>query len=77
MALRYVHEPSARWDADKARLVGGAPEQTFSKGWHKARAGGELLPGDWWRIEDEGETVGYGWMDVNWGDAEILLVTDP
>ena len=41
------------------------------------RPAGDLLPGDWWRLEDDGKTVGYGWMDVTWGDAQILLAVDP
>ena len=32
---------------------------------------------DWWRVEEDGEVLGYGWMDCTWGDAEILLVVDP
>ena len=38
---------------------------------------GDLAPGEWFRVEDDGRTVGYGWMDCTWGDAEILLVVDP
>jgi N-acetylglutamate synthase-like GNAT family acetyltransferase len=33
------------------------------------------LPGEWWRVEADGEVVGFGWMDIVWGDAEILLAT--
>jgi GNAT superfamily N-acetyltransferase len=36
-----------------------------------------MLGGDWWRVEAEGKTIGYGWMDATWGDAEISLVVDP
>ena len=28
-------------------------------------------------VEDDGEVVGYGWMDTTWGEAEILLAVDP
>ena len=36
-----------------------------------------LLPGDWWRVEDsKGPVIGYAWMDVTWGDAQMLLVVD-
>ena len=38
---------------------------------------GALAPSEWWRVEKDGRVVGYGWLDVNWGDAEILLATDP
>ena len=77
MGLICVHEPSPRWDARKQRIVGDAPASTFSGDWSAAREEGSLIPGDWWRIEEDGETVGYGWMDVTWGDAEILLATAP
>jgi GNAT superfamily N-acetyltransferase len=38
---------------------------------------GNLLPGDWFRVEADGAVVGYGWLDAVWGDAEIHLVVDP
>ena len=28
---------------------------------------GDLLPGDWWRVESDREIAGYGWLDYNWG----------
>jgi GNAT superfamily N-acetyltransferase len=28
-------------------------------------------------VEQRGETVGYGWIDLVWGDAEILIATAP
>ncbi|MCA9571471.1 MAG: GNAT family N-acetyltransferase [Myxococcales bacterium] len=37
----------------------------------------ELVPGTWWRLEEDGEVVGYGWMDVTWGDAQVMLAVDP
>ncbi len=70
MALRWIHETAPRWDGHKASIVGGAPRGVFSFSQHD----GDLVPGEWWRVEDESGTVlGYGWMEVNWGDAEILL----
>ena len=41
-----------------------------------ARQPGERLPSDWWRVEDDGRVVGYGWLDDVWGDAEILLAVE-
>jgi GNAT superfamily N-acetyltransferase len=39
---------------------------------------GDLIPGDWWRVEAAGRVLGYGWMDTNWGgDAEVLLAVRP
>jgi GNAT superfamily N-acetyltransferase len=72
--LAWIPESPARWDADKQRIVGGAPPGVFAVA---AARPGDVLPGDWWRVEDDGRAVGYGWMDHSWGDAEILLAVDP
>lgn len=73
--MHWSHESVAYWNADKARIVGGAAEALPK---HLAASDeGAVLPGDWWRVEQDGTTVGFGWMDVTWGDAEILLVVDP
>jgi N-acetylglutamate synthase-like GNAT family acetyltransferase len=73
--MRWIAESPATWDADKARIVGAAPAGTFDSRYAQAKLG-ELVPGEWWRVELDGRTVGYGWLDVIWGDAEILLATD-
>lgn len=72
MALRWIRESPARWDGPKRRIV-GAEGDVFAA---SKTPEGELVPGDWWRVEDGGRTVGYGWMDTTWGDAEILLAVD-
>ena len=74
MSLRFVHETPPTWDAEKETIVGGVPPGSLSIGSHRP---GDLLPGEWWRVEDGTEVVGYGWMDTNWGDAEILLAVHP
>jgi len=76
MTLRWIRETPAHWDGDKARIIGGAPPGIFDTRFKSCRAG-DLVSGEWWRVDDEGRTVGYGWLDVVWGDAEILLATDP
>jgi GNAT superfamily N-acetyltransferase len=73
MPLVWRRESPANWDADKQRIIGGAPQGTFALPVDPTT----LLPGDWWRVEDAGVVVGYGWMDYSWGDAEILLAVDP
>ena len=73
-ALAWIHETPAVWDAGKRALVEEAPEGIFDT---TPFSPGELVPGEWWRVEDRGRVVGYGWMDCTWGDAEILLVVDP
>lgn len=72
--MKWVHEDAPVWDAGKDRIVGGAPPGIFQL---PAYAEGERLPGDWWRVEDAGTVVAYGWMDTAWGDAEMLLAVDP
>lgn len=72
-SLRWIHESPPLWDADKARIIGGAPAGVLAVGPYEI---GDIVPGDWWRVEDEGGVVGYGWMDQSWGDAEILLAVE-
>ena len=74
MALSWVHESPARWDADKQRIIGGAPKGAFAPA---VREPGEPVAGEWWRVEDGGHAVGYGWIDATWEGAEILLCVDP
>jgi len=76
MSLRWIRESPARWDAGKARIVGGADVGIFDTR-YRTMAEGKLVPGEWWRVEDGDEVVGYGWLDVVWGDAEILLAAAP
>lgn len=76
MALDWVSEPKATWDADKARIIGGAPQGAFDRR-YKTLKSGDSLPGDWFRAIDGGKIVGFGWLEIEFGDAEILLATDP
>lgn len=73
MRLSWVREAPARWDEDKARILGATPGAFDTA----ALAAAGLLPGEWWRADEDGVTVGYGWMDVVWGDGQILLAVDP
>jgi len=73
MALTWVREDTPVWDEAKQSIVGGAPEGAIEKP-HLGL--GDLAPGEWFRVEEDGTTVGYGWMDCTWGDAEITLAVD-
>ena len=78
MELSWVREQAPVWDADKKRVIGGAPEGAFVIPF----ADDEELPGEWWSARDgdpeTGTVVGYGRLDTTWGgDAEILLAVDP
>jgi len=68
----YAEPKPARYDDAKRAFFARLPEGAVH-----VQPAGELLPGTWWRLEDEGEVVGYGWMDVTWGDAQILLAVHP
>lgn len=74
MGFAWVHETPALWDDRKARILGSAGPGLFKFG---GASPGDLLPGDWWRVEDGDRILGYGWMDINWGDGEILVAVDP
>lgn len=74
-ALRWVREEKPRWDTDKQRVIGGAPDGAFVLPF----TDGDELPGEWWSARtDDDRVLGYGRLDVTWGgDAEILLAVDP
>jgi GNAT superfamily N-acetyltransferase len=73
MEMQWIRESPAYWDTPKRRIIGGAPDGVFRT---KNFREDEVLPGAWWRVEHDGKTVGYGWMDETWGDAEVLLAVD-
>jgi GNAT superfamily N-acetyltransferase len=74
MAMTWVREDTPVWDEGKQAIVGGVPKGALEI---PKLALGELAPGEWFRVEKDGTTVGYGWMDCTWGDAEITLAVDP
>lgn len=76
MSLDWIRENPARWDADKARVVGGARAGVFDER-YRALSLGALVPGEWWRLERDGKVIAFGWLDTVFGDAEILLMVDP
>jgi GNAT superfamily N-acetyltransferase len=71
MSLEWIKESPPYWDGDKAAVVGGAPDGIFEISSYND---GDLIAAEWWRVEEAGTVLGYGWMDHTWGDAEILLV---
>lgn len=76
MGLSWIAEPSPRWDTGKRRIVGDAAPGIFDRRYRELEEG-DVVPAMWWRAEEDGEVVGYGWLDVVWGDAEILLAVLP
>ena len=70
MPLTWTRESAPSWNADRQRVLGSAPEGALRlEGMKEA----PVLSGSWWRVEEARQVVGYGWMDVSWGDGEILL----
>lgn len=74
MSMQWIREQSPSWDAGKASIIGDAPQGIFELGPFEA---GQVVPGEWWRVQRDGRAVGYGWMDIVWGDGEILLAVEP
>ncbi len=68
------HRDIPVWDADKLRIVGGTAKGILDSRYASIELGA-TVPCNWFRVERDGAVVGYGWVDVNWGDAEILLAT--
>ena len=75
MSLEWVRE-SPTWNAEKRAIVGDAPVGIFDRRYSTLKVD-DVAPGEWWRVQESGAVVGYGWFDVVWGDAEILLVVAP
>jgi len=74
MTLTWTKEDSPRWDPDKQRLFG--PAELAAVG--LAPPGpGEPVADEWWRVNDGHDVVGYGWLDIEWGDARITFFVVP
>ncbi len=74
MTLHWTKEDTPRWDADKQRLFG--PDELAAVGFDEP-APGAAIADEWWRVtDDDGTVVGYGWLDSEWGAAQITLLVD-
>lgn len=74
MHLSTFQETLPKWDDDKARVLGGAAPGSLPPMHYDF---GDLLPGEWLRVQSGDHVVGYGWLELSWGEAEILLAVDP
>jgi benzoate-CoA ligase family protein len=71
----WVREETPRWDVAKRELFGA--DELAAVGM-SAPEPDAPLPNEWWRVCDAaGAVVGYGWLDTEWGDAEITFVVAP
>ena len=75
MSLTWNAEKHAVWDANKRRIIGGAPPGIFDARFARLEEG-DGLPCDWWRVDEDGRPVAYAWLDAVWGDAEVVLAVD-
>lgn len=75
MSWTWTKESPARWDESKQRMFG--PDELAAVGM-PAPSPGAMLADEWWRVtDDSGTVVGYGWLDNEWGDAQITFLVDP
>jgi GNAT superfamily N-acetyltransferase len=75
MDLIWIAETPPRWDSNKHHILSASPPGVFR---FDDVTEGTLLPGDWWRVETaSGDIVAYGWLDVTWGWAPVLLAVAP
>jgi GNAT superfamily N-acetyltransferase len=71
-ALHWTREEAPRWDADKQELFG--PAELAATGLAPPVPGAPLAD-EWWHVTDAaGQVVGYGWLDAEWGNAEITFL---
>ena len=72
MTLHWTKEDAPVWDAGK-RAVFGRDELAATG--LVPPADGTPVADEWWRVTDEaGAVVGYGWLDSEWGDAQITFL---
>jgi GNAT superfamily N-acetyltransferase len=70
--LQWIREDAPRWDADKQRLFG--PAELAATALTPPEPGAPVAD-EWWHVTDSsGEVVGYGWLDTEWGDAEVTFL---
>ncbi len=74
MTLAWIKQDAPRWDADKRRVFGDA--ELAAVGLERP-ADDAAIADEWWAVTQDGEVVGYGWLDSEWGDAEISFVVAP
>ena len=73
--MDWVKEDLPRWDDDKQRLFDDAALRAVGI---SRPADGTALADEWWHVvADDGAVVGYGWLDSEWGDAQITFFVDP
>lgn len=73
--MEWVKEDVPRWDASKQAMFDDTA--LLSVGMDRPAPDASLAD-EWWHVvADDGEVVGYGWLDSEWGDAQIAFFVDP
>ena len=68
----WAREDTPRWDEAKQRIFGAAELASVGLVSPESDA---VIADEWWHVADSGgEVLGYGWLDSEWGDAEITFV---
>ena len=75
MTLHWTKEDDPRWDEAKQRLL--SPDELAAADLDPP-APGAAIADEWWQVTgDDGQVAGYGWLDCEWGDAQITFWVDP
>ncbi len=74
MSLGWQKDDDPHWDADRQRLFGAT--ELASVGMERPEDGAAIAD-EWWRVTDSEELLGYGWLDSEWGDAQISFLVAP
>jgi GNAT superfamily N-acetyltransferase len=75
MGFTWTKETRPRWDADKQAAFDTVALASVGM---QAPASGAAIADEWWRVADDaGNLVGYGWLDSEWGDAQIAFLVVP
>ena len=68
----WTKEDRPHWDAAKDALFTDA--DLAAVGLAARSAVGDAVADEWWAVRDDaGELVGWGWLDSEWGDAQVTF----
>jgi ribosomal protein S18 acetylase RimI-like enzyme len=70
--MDWIQEQPALWDETKQNIL-GANKGAFDI--EHTQVGGEL-DGVWFKLIDNNEIIGYGWIDLAYGNPEISIAVD-
>lgn len=65
----WIKEEEPVWDSDKEDIIDCAPQGSFNMG---PKSNG-TISGDWWKLVENKRVIGYGWISMISGDAELLI----